>query len=287
MRILLPLTLATLVAVFATACNMATYKAEATLTESAPHLADAALDIHTRNGAVTVLVSPDRDDVMITAEVRCAGSTQQEANQRLAQASLDIARDTARTLVIRPVFPGGYRNGDACSFRILMPGVNGLAVNTSNGELRFENTAGLLDARTSNGRITAESHDGEVDVRTSNGRVAIVNVTGPVAIDTSNGRVKLVLAPGNPNPFSVDSSNGAINVAVGPAYNGTINLRTSNGSIDVDDDAGRANRVNIQRSSGTVEVGGDPVESTVRTSNGSINITIADDAEIEALSDID
>lgn len=296
MRTLLPLSLACLLAVFATACNVVTYKAETMLSQSTPHLADSAVDIQTKNGRVSVLVSPHREDVMIEATMRCAGASQQEADQRLSQAALDVSRDTGRTLVIRPVFPGGYRNGDACSFKVLMPGVQDVTVDTSNGELEFDGTAGLIDARTSNGRITATAHDGEIRARTSNGRITVVDATGPldldtsngrvevtnaadtVRIDTSNGRVKLVLAPQNDEAFEISSSNGGIELVVGPGYDGAIDLNTSNGRISVADEARRARRTEIGKSHGRVEIGDGAADSIARTSNGSITVTLAADA---------
>ena len=265
---------------------------------STPHAAGSAITVDARNGSVEIIADASRSDVQINANFTCAGGTQQEADQRLAQASIDIARDTSRTLVVKPVFPGGPLSHDAAAFVIRVPDAVDLAVKTSHGRVVVTSSSspsgaafsGVLSIDTSNAPVTVTDFNGAAIVNSSNGSITIktlggellagtsnapVNasdIAGKASIHTSNGSITLVLQPATAGPLVLDTSNAPINITVGAGFLGDVALSTSNGSIKVVGDG-----VQFDQSSKTAATvrrpGGEPSRAT--TSNGSITFTVA------------
>lgn len=116
----------------------------------------------------------------IEARITARGKTQQEADERLEQVRLHIARDADQRLVIEPLFPEPRKSGEGASIVIKVPDAVGVVVDTSNGSLYVD---------------------------TSNGGVLLENVDGPITADTSNGNVAVTLAPGQAGPLNLDTDN--------------------------------------------------------------------------------
>lgn len=268
------------------------FKASTTVTQTVDHLPGSALKVETLNGRVDVLVSEATEHVVIDARLRCGGSTQVEADQRLPQARLDVSRDTARTLWIKPVFPGGRRNGDSASISVKLPDVDGVTIKTSNGAVFVRDTAGKLVVDTSNGAISVTDHDGNALIDTSNGSIRVTRLRGDLVADTSNGSVDVdelagsarvdtsngpiifSLIPDQAGPIELDTSNGSISLTIGPAFSGAMTLRTSNGSISIHDPTGviRSQEIGKNRAKLTIGEGGS--SSRLSTSNGRITLTV-------------
>ncbi|MHC4717759.1 MAG: DUF4097 family beta strand repeat-containing protein, partial [Planctomycetota bacterium] len=176
-----------------TACsytwNHNNYRADSNLTMTADHIPGSALVVDTKNGRIEVIAEPQRSDVSIETHIRCMGTTQSEADDRLAATTLSITRDADQRLVVKPVFSGGRRSGDGASISIRVPGAHGAHLDTSNGPVTARGLQGDLVIDTSNGPIEVTDHDGQAHVDTSNGPVGITNVTGRVRVDTSNGSI--------------------------------------------------------------------------------------------------
>lgn len=273
--------------------NSNPYRAKTTMTQTVDHVADASLRVDTRNGRIDVAAETSRQDVWIEAHITAVGKTQQEADDRLAATVLDVSRDGANKLIIRPIFPDEPRGSDGAAITVRLPDANGaylessngsvkvvgltgdLIIDTSNGGINLRDHYGSAVADTSNGNVTVHAHRGELEVDTSNGRVDVVELAGPAKIDTSNGSVNVSLAPDQRGPLRVDSSNGSIVVTVGPAFEGEVVFDTSNGAIHIANNGGNVISSNISRSSGRIVVGSDnAAQSRLDTSNGSIRFTI-------------
>ncbi|MHC4216974.1 MAG: DUF4097 family beta strand repeat-containing protein [Planctomycetota bacterium] len=268
------------------------YRADTDLSLTADHIPGSALVVDTKNGRIEVIAEPQRTDVSIEARVRCRGTTQAEADERLAATTISITRSADQTLIVQPVFPGQRRGGEGASFSIKIPDANGLNLDTSNGTIVATGFSGHLRADTSNGSIRVTDHDGTAHVDTSNGGVTVTNlsgslwadtsnggitltnVNGPVEADTSNGAIRLSLAGDQSGPLKLDTSNGAITVEVGGAFAGSVSFDTSNGAIHIEDQTGRISSSTLSRNEGRVTVGEGGPASRLDTSNGSIRFTI-------------
>jgi DUF4097 and DUF4098 domain-containing protein YvlB len=104
---------------------------------------------------------------------------------------------------------------------------------------------------------------------TSNGRIELSDVHGPVKADTSNGSVLVRLTPDGEGPVNVDTSNGSVTLEISPDFTGELEMSTSNGSIRVPEGV-RARAGSRRFAAIVLNEGG--VESTIATSNGSINV---------------
>lgn len=125
--------------------------------------------------------------------------------------------------------------------------------------------------QTSNGAVELRAV-GEVEVGTNNGRIELEDVQGGVDVQTSNGRIEGDDLNGD--GIRAETSNGAIDLELGTAQD--VEARTSNGSIELTVPAD-SYRIATDTSNGGVDLGvaNDPdgrFTLDLRTSNGSITI---------------
>lgn len=264
-----------------------------TRTTTAQHMVGAPLVIEARNGSVEVVTDDAVSEVEITAVVTCGGTTKAIAEQRLADTHLLVQRDTARQLVIRPVFSGGRaQNGDGVKIAIRMPDATNVQLTTSNGSVKAIGLGGPLEINTSNGSVVVEDVDGEADIRTSNGSVVarhisgqvtvvtsngsvkVNDIDGKVAVDTSNASIQVVLNADQAGPVELDTSNGSIRLDVGPAFNSNLAMDTSNARIVINDPDGLITASSLSKSEGRITVGSGQTKSIADTSNARIEINI-------------
>ena len=228
------------------------------------HPAGSGVGATTANGAVR-LTEAARDDVLVRARIRAT-------TQERADAVAIVGEDEGGWLEVRAVWPEVRKGSEGVSFEIDAPGGRMVRAETGNGAVTITGFAGGAEVETSNGAVRVESHDGPVDARTSNGRVTILAAAGPVRADTSNGAVRVELTDTANGPLDIDTSNGAVTLIVGPGFTGRIDADTSNGSV-------RASGARIVSASGSkthkvVQVGEGGEDSTIETSNGSVEIEV-------------
>jgi hypothetical protein len=307
MRALIPAACVSLAALSLSGCGFDNYaKAEKAFMETADHVPASRLVVDSRNGSIEVVAVADRTDVSITGMVYCRGSSQAEADERLAATKIRVTREADQTLVVKPIFPDPVRGGDGARFVIEVPDATGAEIDTSNGKVIVRGLAGDLMIDTSNGRVDVSDHDGPAHMDTSNGTVTVTDVRGrvfidtsnasvrvngadgpvtvdtsnasvrvtdadgPVRVDTSNGSIEVTLAAEHVGPLDLDTSNASIRVAVGRGFEGRVNFKTSNASISVQDPLGRISSTSLKRSRGNIVVGQGGESSRVDTSNGRI-----------------
>lgn len=191
------------------------------------------VDIDSFNGDIT-LDGSERDKALAGVKIWARGNSEAEARANLLLLDLQFHMSDAKTLIAitrDATFPRGEAAG--ADVALFLPGTVTGGVDSSNGELTFDNVA--LDefvADSSNGLI-ALSGVSATDSRfgSSNGGATIKNTQFTDSkIDTSNGRVSLsgVAAAGN---TEIHSSNGNLDGDI--RAKGDLDLHTSNGGIDV------------------------------------------------------
>jgi DUF4097 and DUF4098 domain-containing protein YvlB len=275
--------------------------AKETRTLHVAHVPSSAVQVTTRNGAVTVEAS-ERDEVEIVATLT---ATTQE---RLKETQVVAERDASNALIVGVDWAGGKpMNREGCGFRVLLPQATGAGIHTSNGGITIVGLEGMADLEASNGPIEVRQHGGDVKADTSNGPISVLQARGSVAAETSNGPVSIhdpggrvlartsnskieiveasqaVTSRTSNGPISVrlsehgvgpveaHTSNGSVTLIVGNAFGGDLEMRTSNGSIRVDD---LQNVTLVSESKGRrhLRVGSADIESQLETSNGSIHV---------------
>lgn len=241
-------------------------KFKRTIDLAVPHVADAAIDVDTANGNITVLAGK-ASDVVITANLR---ATMQE---RADAVTVTADRDSSGKLIVRANWPEKRRNNEACSFEITLPQALGARLATSNGNIEIGGLSGQATLETSNGNVLATGHAGAITADTSNGNIILKNVGAPVKADTSNGKITVELASDATGPLELDSSNGSIDVLLSPVFVGEIHADTSNGKVLLQD-LKSATVHRSEKTSASVSIG-QPAggkKSTLETSNGSITV---------------
>ena len=194
---------------------------------TATHMVHSPISVDTSNGSISIRTH-EGADVQVTARLRSKSA------ERLAGARVGLERDKNGKLTIGCDWPGGKpKDGDGCSFEVLVPDAFGVNADTSNGSITIADLSGELVADTSNGSITVDRHAGSINADTSNGSIHITDVTGEVKADTSNGSISVALADENPGPVDLDTSNGSIKLEVGSAFVGSVSGETSLGRASI------------------------------------------------------
>jgi DUF4097 and DUF4098 domain-containing protein YvlB len=293
MRIAAPLLIALLSLFVCVGCELSLGSATSvtTYTHTTEHLPGTILDVSGVNGTIEIIAKPDREDVLITAVVTAGATTTELAEQRLAETSLEVIRDTNRTLTITTSFPSPSHGRDTSDLTVHLPSaasiqvvnVNGAVqirgfdadvhAESTNGRLTLTDITGNAVATSVNGRITTHGVTGSLKATTTNGRIELTAHNGPAEIKTVNGRVSVELTDDQPGPVTMASTNGRLALSVGHAFRGQVSLRTSNGSIDINDGAGIVNIETQERRTARAIVSEDGEESTLRTQNGSVTFT--------------
>lgn len=248
------------------------------------------VQVSTRNGSIDVRVDPSNTELTVKAEVKARGTTQEEADSRLALMDVELSRLADGTVMIQPVISEGeWISGDGCSLWIVVPAAVSVQAKTSNGPITLNGTGGSADVKTSNGSITISNHAGEVLADTSNGPVRVENAAGNIEVDTSNASITIVGFRGvvdastsngpitcestaeNSGPVTLKSSNGGITLRIPSTFGGTISAKTSNGSSKV---SGSGFTATGDRTSQTITLSDSGQASTLVTSNGPIKVEV-------------
>lgn len=225
------------------------------------------------NGRVEFIKDPAADGVEISAEVRCHGKDQAEADARLQSTSLVAKSDSEGKVEVSVSIPrrggGGWTNlnSDVTHITVRAADLSGIVATTSNGSISLGAFEGEAKLRTSNGRIAVDGHRGAVNAETSNGSIDIKGATSVVA-DTSNGSIKVVLADDATGGLRLETSNGSVTVDLPATWEGTVAAGTSVGSIDLS-----GGEVKGKGDSKTMTVGdATKATATIETSVGSVTV---------------
>lgn len=269
------------------------YKAEQERVLSAPYASASGLSVRTMNGQITIESDVSRPDIQITATIRAAGETPDEADSRVDLVDVVALRRDDGVLDVSVVFPGERRGNEGCHFHIVVPEASGVFAKSSNGKIKIRGLGGFADLDTSNGTIEVTDHTGDLKADTSNGRLVLTHVSGEVnastsngsitatgiegvsKLKTSNGGISFAPAAGSSAPFDLGTSNGSITITLDAGFAGTINARTSNASITAGGD-GAVLAITGDKRSKQIRVNDGGTDSFARTSNGKIKVRVGE-----------
>ncbi len=216
-----------------------------TVTTAGPLTVDAQPNggIDVRGGA--------RNDVLVQAKVVAQAETQERAKQIADSVNVAAASDK-----VGATGPSGLgrREGWSVSYRLWVPTVSSLSLNTTNGG------------------IAVRDVDGEIDFKTVNGGVKLANVAGNVQGRTNNGGVDVDLdGPSwKGDGLNVETNNGGVHLRIPEQYSAQLETGTVNGGLNVDFPVTVQGRVDRQINV-TLGSGGAPIR--VRTHNGGVKVS--------------
>ena len=255
-------------------CIPQSFKAKRTVKLERKHRAESGLQATTVNGALQVSADSKRKVVTIEATLIARGHTQKEADSRVAEAKVHAYRDQKGNLIVAAEFPKKDRSNDAASFKILLPGVNGAKLHTTNGAITASGLAGALDVRTVNGGVKISKHEGDAVVRTTNGSISLADHGGSVRVHTTNAAVVVDLKPDQKGPVQVKTTNGSVRLNVGAGFAGSITARTSNGRVHLKYPGAHIKSKSLKRNRGRIEFDSAGEESVLRSTNGGITVSV-------------
>jgi hypothetical protein len=148
-------------------------------------------------------------------------------------------------------------------FKITVPKVFNVDLQTSGGDLTVSQLVGQVDLKTSGGEITLKDIDGIVQAKTSGGDIEVINSKKRVTLKTSGGDIELESIGG---PLIAKTSGGDISLKGSEA---DVDIRTSGGEIEIVDVGGK---VKAHTSGGQIRVENTRGSVNVHTSGGDIEL---------------
>jgi hypothetical protein len=202
------------------------------------------------NGGIEVQ-GEARADMLVLAKVNAQADSYERAKQ-----IADAVRVTARPDRVSADGPSGLgrREGWSVSYRLQVP------------------TVSLLSLESTNGGISVRDVDGQIDFKTVNGGVKLSNVAGDVKGKTSNGGIDVDLdGPSwKGEGLDVETSNGGVTIHIPDQYSAHLETSTQNGGFNIDIPLKVQGRIDREINA-DLGSGGAPIR--VRTHNGGVRVT--------------
>ena len=212
----------------------------------------------------------DKNVVQIHETRKMDVYTEQEAKAVLKDLK-SVYKQSGNTITVGT--EGSYRSYMSSKFKITLPAVFNVDVDTKGGDILVADLKGTVKLKTSGGDIDLKSIDGEVNAKTSGGDIAVEKTTKNVYVKTSGGDIELVDVEGEVN---AKTSGGDIKVKNNKAK---VVANTSGGSIELYNVGAE---VDAHTSGGDIIVNGSKGSLKVITSGGDIELKNINDV-IEAI----
>lgn len=230
---------------------------EETIDRTLPFAAGSRLEVANTNGSIEISVW-ERDEVRIRAEKRVRTRHDEDLRELIQELKV-IIEETPGGVRVDTEHP--RRDGDwwgrgvssSVDYRIQVPRLSDLNLETVNGKVTVDGVHGDLTLGSTNGGITVEDSGGRVDARTTNG-----------GIDVELQQVD------DGEDMSFRSTNGGITLALPGDARASVEARTTNGGIHTDFPVTVQGSFNKKRLEGEINGGGGRIE--LRTTNGGIKI---------------
>ncbi len=226
------------------------------------------------NGSIELIVDAGRDTPLVEAEFTVGGVDEKDLKRRAELVRLYAERAADQSVVVQPIFPGKMVRGDSVKVRIVVPKCGDSSLKCANGAITVSGTAGKLKVSTRNGAIKVTGHAGSLEANASNGDIEISGAGAEVKATSANGAVEVSLADGNDLPFDIESKTGDVSVEVGAAFDGQVKMHTTNGGISLSDPSRRMRTTHETDHARTVEVGAGTGHSEIRTTTGSVRLSV-------------
>ena len=226
-------------------------------------VAESGLRIANRNGDVTV-DGADREDGSLQLTKRTRRGVD------LDRVSVAVST-TDGVVELEPDLPAGVAPGAVTlDLHLTVPqSVRVGRVETRNGTVQVQGTAGNPRLLSVNGDVEGRSVDGIVAARTTNGDVTVRDCPGIGDLRNTNGDVRADVRA-VPDDVQIRTVNGEIGLAIDPTVDCELDVRVTNGDVDASGLDLRALSVGDGFLEGTLGDGG-PVLA-VETVNGDVTL---------------
>ncbi len=180
-----------------------------------------SIDVDNSAGSVTILGSPERSEITVTARIseglRATGERQELIGDQLElQSSCPLL------------------GGDWCrvNYTVELPAGVDVRVDADNGRIRAQELDGVVDLDTDNGGVEVVDVTGDLTIAGDNGSIRGTELaSGTVVAETDNGSVTLEFVE-PPNAVDARSDNGSVEVVIPNtevAYR--VDATTDNGDV--------------------------------------------------------
>ena len=210
--------------------------------------ASGEFEVSNVNGQVEIAVW-DRNEVQILA----TKTAKNEADLKDVQV---VVTGSGNKVEVDTKLPKGWNRGGSVSYRITLPAMVDLEVDTVNGSVSVNGVAGPMDLHSVNGRVEATGAVAPVRANTVNGQLTIRYAGKPTVgehrFETVNGSVRVYLPSSVAGKFHAGSVNGSIETdfalhvskakfgpsrsldgELGSGGDTSFSFKTVNGSVDI------------------------------------------------------
>lgn len=219
--------------------------------------------------AERIQVTATRNGSAITIDVRKPSPLETTGMRRTPSANLVVSVPLTSAIVAR--------SGDGS---ISISRVTGtLDLDTGDGSVRIAEVSGSIVARTGDGDVIGQKLDGQAEIRTGDGVVGLDGVFTALAIETRDGAVEVTARRGSrtDGAWDVATGDGDIRVEVPEGFGAEVDARTGDGRVRIDSITkapGEQRDDHDDRESVTGRLGGGGKPMRLRTSSGSITVTL-------------
>jgi Toastrack DUF4097 len=202
------------------------------------------IDVDNTSGPVTILGSPERDEITVTARIsdglRKTGESQSVVDGRLE---------------LRASCPLIGNEWCSVKYTIEVPADVEVRADTDNGVLRVSGVDGPIDLSADNGSVEVSDITGNVTIESDNGSITASELTSDTVItETDNGSIMLeLLAP--PTKVEARSDNGTVEVVLPETDDFySLDITTDNGDVsrDIRSVPNSTRRITIETDNGDV-----------------------------------
>jgi len=182
-----------------------------------------------KNGGVLVQ-GWDRNETRVTMCKYAAANDEATGQARLNAIKLQISGGD-----ITATGPEGERW--SVHFFIQAPKMIAMKLETYNGPMKIENTAGDVEAHTTNGPLSLRGVGGTVHATAQNGPIEVIDSAGNINVSAQNGPLKVKLADNRWNGQGLEASthNGPVDVRVPENYQSGVDVEaTGSGPFSCD-----------------------------------------------------
>jgi DUF4097 and DUF4098 domain-containing protein YvlB len=216
----------------------------------------ATLDVDSPFGDITITAG-DSDSIEVTAEKTAWGMTQEQAEERLNDLTIQSEHEgnRVRLEVKYPSRPTEMNVAGSVDFTIQVPVETTLIIHTSSGNIAVSGTQGKADLDTSFGNVEVNHLRGGLAVRSSSGELTVRDVQ---PLESGDGDITLRSQFGNITLEDVRTQKVDVNTNSGTL---TLSDIESGGPITLESGFGN---IRFTRGQGS--------ESTIQGNNGSIRL---------------
>jgi DUF4097 and DUF4098 domain-containing protein YvlB len=248
---------------------------------SFPMPAGGLVRIQNRRGE-TVIRGEDRDDIVVTAQIRINAMTRQEAEDRFDAFALPM-RESERSVEIGPprydephpaVLLGfsfsRFVKGPRLDLLVRVPREIEVEAENQTGTLRLDGIVGRCSLGTQRGTVEALNVEGELKIEGKTGRLEARHIKGPLKLEARSGKVTVEDVRGD---VGISTSTGSVKIA---DVVGECQAKTRTGRIRLHDIDGP---MQLQAKTGSVEYTGRMVhDANIRVRTGAVVLAITRDS---------